>query len=218
MDDLTVRRSGGDGIAGIRSGPFTLDTVLLEDNGFNGLYLYKGNGGQVMTNVTALNNGRLAPASFGRLEKLCARLGDWIEEPAQPSLIHGDLWDGNILVADGRIAAVLDPAIYYADREIELAFTTLFGTFGEAFFARYGELRPIAPGFFEARRELYNLYPLLVHATLFGGGYGQSVDLAGSRAWRLRDYNRTRGRTGDSREPARRPARMADRRPITVRK
>ena len=124
----------------------------------------------------ALDAGALSPASFGRLERLGARLAEWIEEPARPGLIHGDLWDGNILVAEGRIAAFLDPAIYFADPEIELAFTTLFGTFGEAFFARYGELRPIAPGFFEARREIYNLYPLLVHATLFGGAYGQSVE------------------------------------------
>ena len=72
-------------------------------------------------------------------------------------------------------AAFLDPAIYYGHPEIELAFTTLFGTFGEAFFARYGELHPIAPGFFDVRRELYNLYPLLVHTVLFGGSYGASV-------------------------------------------
>ena len=80
-----------------------------------------------------------------------------------------------MLVRDGRIAAFIDPAIYYADPEIELAFTTLFGTFGEAFFARYQEHRPLAPGFFEARREIYTLYPLLVHAALFGGGYTGSV-------------------------------------------
>ncbi|MEM7225349.1 MAG: fructosamine kinase family protein [Pseudomonadota bacterium] len=124
----------------------------------------------------ALEAGRLPAASFGRLETLCGRLETWIDEPNRPALIHGDLWDGNILAAGGRIAALLDPAIYYADPEIELAFTTLFGTFGEAFFERYGELRPIAPGFFETRRELYNLYPLLVHVTLFGGGYVQSVE------------------------------------------
>ena len=57
----------------------------------------------------------------------------------------------------------------------ELAFTTLFGTFSEAFFARYHELRPIPDGFFEVRRDLYNLYPLLVHTRLFGRGYAASV-------------------------------------------
>ncbi len=124
----------------------------------------------------ARETGKLTAETFQRLESLCGKLERYIEEPPAPSLMHGDLWDGNILVRDGRIAAFLDPAIYYGHPEIELAFTTLFGTFGEAFFARYGELRPIAPGFFEARRDLYNLYPLLVHTALFGGHYGASVD------------------------------------------
>ena len=77
----------------------------------------------------------------------------------------------NILVKSGRIAAVLDPAIYFGHPEIELAFATLFGTLGEPFFARYRELAPLDPGFFELRRDLYNLYPLLVHVTLFGRSY-----------------------------------------------
>lgn len=59
---------------------------------------------------------------------------------------------------------------------IELAFTTLFGTFGRPFFERYQEMRPIRPGFFKERRDLYNLYPLLVHVRLFGGSYVQSMD------------------------------------------
>ena len=124
----------------------------------------------------ARDTGKLPPQAFRDLETLCRKLERYIDEPAAPALLHGDLWNGNILVRDGRIAAFLDPAIYYGHPEIELAFTTLFGTFGEAFFARYGERRPIAPGFLEARRDLYNLYPLLVHMILFGGSYGASVD------------------------------------------
>jgi fructosamine-3-kinase len=81
-----------------------------------------------------------------------------------------------VLSKGGRIAGFVDPAIYYADAEIELAFSTLFSTFGEAFFKRYGEIRPLREGFFEERRDIYNLYPLLVHARLFGGSYAQSVD------------------------------------------
>jgi fructosamine-3-kinase len=123
----------------------------------------------------ALDRGKLIRATFARLEKLCGRLEDYIEEPARPALIHGDCWGGNVLTRDGRIAAFVDPAIYYADPEIELAFATLFATFGTAFFARYQELRPIAPGFFEARRDIYNLYPLLVHSALFGGQYPDQV-------------------------------------------
>ena len=123
----------------------------------------------------ARERGRLPDDTFATLESFCARLGEFIGEPAAPSLIHGDVWGGNVLSRDGRIAAFVDPAIYYADPEIELAFSTLFSTFGSAFFARYRELRPIAPGFFEARRDIYNLYPLLVHTALFGGHYAGSV-------------------------------------------
>lgn len=124
----------------------------------------------------AVDSGHFPDDAFKRLERFCAKLDRFIEAPAAPSLIHGDLWDGNILVRDSRVAGFIDPAIYYADAEIELAFTTLFGTFGQTFFDRYREQRPIAPGFFEARREIYNLYPLLVHTTLFGGHYGASVE------------------------------------------
>ena len=123
----------------------------------------------------ARDAGRLPAETLRRLERLCGRLPDLIGPAARPSLIHGDVWGGNVLVRGGRIAAFIDPAIYFADAEVELAFSTLFGTFGEAFFRRYGELRPLRPGFFEARRELYNLYPLLVHTALFGGHYARSV-------------------------------------------
>lgn len=120
--------------------------------------------------------GRLPAKVMGRVEKLCARLDDWISADARPSLVHGDAWGGNVLCRAGRVAAFIDPAIYYADSEIELAFGTLFGTFGRAFFRRYGELRPIRAGFFEDRRDLYNLYPLLVHVRLFGGSYVGDVE------------------------------------------
>lgn len=124
----------------------------------------------------ATRAGRLPAAILGRLEKLAQRLEDWLAEPAHPSLIHGDVWTGNVLAEGGRITGFLDPAIYYAHPEIELAFTTLFGTFGRPFFDAYQEKRPLAPGFMETRRDLYNLYPLLVHVRLFGGSYVQSVD------------------------------------------
>jgi len=120
--------------------------------------------------------GRLPTDLSHRIERLCAKLDAWIGEPEHASLIHGDMWTGNVLCHRGHIAGFIDPAIYYADPEIELAFSTLFGTFGDAFFARYQEHRPLAPGFFEERRDLYNLYPLLVHVRLFGGSYVQSVD------------------------------------------
>lgn len=120
--------------------------------------------------------GRLPGNFMKRIETFAGHLGRWLTEPPRPSLIHGDMWGGNVLVANGRITGFIDPALYFADPEIELAFSTLFSTFGDAFFSRYNEHRPIAPGFFEQRRDLYNLYPLLVHVRLFGGSYVGSLD------------------------------------------
>ena len=123
----------------------------------------------------ALASGRISSALFDRLDRFCERLGDWISSPTRPALIHGDAWTGNILAGPTEITGFLDPAVYFADPEIELAFTTLFGTFGQAFFRRYDEIRPISPGFMEVRRDIYNLYPLLVHVRLFGGSYVGAV-------------------------------------------
>ena len=124
----------------------------------------------------AVRAGRLPGRVMHRIDTLAARLGDWIGSPKRASLIHGDMWTGNILSSGSDIIGFVDPAIYYADPEVELAFSTLFGTFSDAFFSRYNEHRPLRPGFFEERRDLYNLYPLLVHVRLFGGGYLNSVD------------------------------------------
>jgi fructosamine-3-kinase len=123
----------------------------------------------------AVSAGRLPLDIFRSIDCFCADLETWLDEPDQPGLIHGDAWTGNILSHEGRIVGFLDPAIYFADPEIELAFTTLFNTFNQSFFGRYNEIRPIRPGFFEERRDIYNLYPLLVHVRLFGGSYIDSV-------------------------------------------
>ncbi len=124
----------------------------------------------------AASAGRLPAPVHRRIEALAARLGEMLEEPPHPSLLHGDLWGGNVLAYQGRLSGLIDPALYWGHPEIELAFTTLFSTFGTAFFDRYHEMRPITPGFFKERRDLYNLYPLLVHVRLFGGGYLRSVE------------------------------------------
>jgi fructosamine-3-kinase len=126
----------------------------------------------------AATAGQIDARLHDRLRRLADRLPGLIHEPDQPSLIHGDAWTTNVLARGERIAAFLDPSIYYAHPEIELAFITLFGTFGDAFFDRYQQLRPIRPGFFESRRDIYNIYPLLVHARLFGGGYAQQINAA----------------------------------------
>jgi fructosamine-3-kinase len=91
-----------------------------------------------------------------------------------PSLLHGDLWGGNLLVdADGN-PCLIDPAVYYGHREVDLAMTQLFGGFDPEFLECYHAEFPLAPGYRE-RFEIYNLYPLLVHLNLFGEGYRSSV-------------------------------------------
>ncbi len=119
--------------------------------------------------------GRLPAEDRERVERLAGRLEEFIGEPGPPALVHGDVWSANVLARNGSIAAFLDPAIYHADPEVELAFISLFNSFGDAFFERYGEIRGIREGFFEARRHIYSLYPLLVHVYYFGGGYLASV-------------------------------------------
>ncbi|RMG96047.1 MAG: fructosamine kinase [Chloroflexi bacterium] len=123
----------------------------------------------------ALRAGQLSQSTWKRLARFWERLDEWLEEPERPSLIHGDVWTTNVLAVGDRITGFIDPAIYYGHPEIELAFTTLFGTFGDPFFRRYMEIRPLSPGFFEMRRDIYNLYPLLVHVRLFGAMYEQSI-------------------------------------------
>jgi fructosamine-3-kinase len=115
--------------------------------------------------------GALPARLLIRLERLAERLPDYLAEPAHPSLLHGDLWTGNVLVRGDRVAGFVDPAIYYGHPEIELAFTTLFGTFGRTFFETYESLMPLDREFHDLRCDLYKLYPTLVHVRLFGGAY-----------------------------------------------
>ncbi len=106
-----------------------------------------------------------------QLAAVLDRIDELLTEPSDPTLLHGDLWTENILTDGTRVRAFLDPACYYGHPEIELAYIDWTDTFGEAFFERYDAVRGIEAGFFETRRYVYRLYPLLVHLLLFGSPY-----------------------------------------------
>ena len=105
-----------------------------------------------------------------KITKLLDSLEKFLVEPASPSLLHGDLWSGNVMCgADGK-AMLIDPACYIGHAEADIAMTELFGGFPENFYSAYKEVRPLEPGY-EERRDLYNLYHLLNHLNLFGPTY-----------------------------------------------
>jgi len=91
-----------------------------------------------------------------------------------PSLLHGDLWGGNAAALPDGTPVVFDPAVYFGDREADLAMTTLFGGFSGGFYDAYQETWPLDPGHHQ-RRTLYNLYHILNHAVLFGGSYAHQA-------------------------------------------
>lgn len=124
---------------------------------------------------------------LGHMLKLCAREGHDFpnqqelrakvkallserEETVVPSLLHGDLWTGNVGATDEGDPCIFDPATYYGDREADLAMTSLFGSLSPQFYEEYQKEWPLAPGY-EKRKTVYNLYHILNHMVLFGGGY-----------------------------------------------
>lgn len=117
----------------------------------------------------------------GRLQQLGERLLErfpaLIDHKPLPSLLHGDLWGGNLSYDAQGAPVIYDPAIYYGDREAEIAMTELFGGFGRAFYDAYNASWPLDAGY-ATRRTLYNLYHILNHANMFGGGYaGQALTM-----------------------------------------
>lgn len=109
-----------------------------------------------------------------RFERLLADLERWAGPPEPPARLHGDLWGGNLHRTASGHPALIDPAVYGGHREMDLAMMRLFGGFSARVFAAYEEAFPLSPGARE-RVALWQLYPLLVHVNLFGGGYVSQV-------------------------------------------
>ncbi len=128
--------------------------------------------------------GKRRGGSFPQAEKLLSAIPELLSgHQVQPSLVHGDLWGGNAgFTADGE-PVIFDPATYYGDREVDIAMTEVFGGFPASFYQGYNEVFPLDDGY-EQRKTLYNLYHILNHFNLFGGGYGSQANGMVSRILR----------------------------------
>ncbi|GAB48877.1 fructosamine kinase family protein [Mobilicoccus pelagius] len=121
----------------------------------------------------AVRAGRLDPQARELFDSLRPRAAELCGPAEPPALIHGDLWAGNRLVDRGGVNWLIDPSVHWAHREVDLAMMQLFGGFDPHCFATYDEVYPLAEGSRD-RVQWYQLTPLLVHAVLFGGHYGDA--------------------------------------------
>ena len=123
---------------------------------------------------SAFNLGLLSNSGIKNAERLCSQLNDLLpKEP--PALLHGDLWQGNLLCNENYNPVLIDPAIYYGHKEIDLAMLFLFGNVPDEAIAEYELIYPIEKGWKE-RMDISQLYPLMVHLVLFGSSYQTAVN------------------------------------------
>ena len=121
----------------------------------------------------SVDSGLVGSQLTKSFESLYLKLGSLLPEE-KPALLHGDLWSGNIITTRNGDPCLIDPAVYFGSREVDLAMTRLFGIFPGEFYDTYIDTYPLLPGY-EDRFELYNLYPLLVHLNLFGPQYRSPI-------------------------------------------
>ena len=131
---------------------------------------------RLMPQLRLADDANRLPGSWDEWESLETRLPKLLSvDGLEPSLLHGDLWSGNVFAGPSGEPVLVDPAVYRGHSEVDLAMTELFGGFAKAFYSAYAEARPLADGYPEVRRPLYQLYPLLVHVNLFAGSYVEST-------------------------------------------
>ncbi len=124
--------------------------------------------------IMARDNGRIGAGAAFRFERFFTKLDELFPKET-PALLHGDLWSGNFVIASIGRSWLIDPAVYYGHREMDIAMTRLFGGFDPDFYTGYQAAYPLEKGW-EERVDICNLYPLLVHVNLFGGGYVERVE------------------------------------------
>jgi fructosamine-3-kinase len=128
----------------------------------------------------AVERGSLSARGAEAVGRACDRIAELAGPPEPPARLHGDLWSGNVMAGADGGAWLIDPVAYGGHREVDLAMLRLFGAPSERIFAAYAEAAPLADGH-EERVGLWQLFPLMVHAVLFGGGYGGSAEDAARR-------------------------------------
>jgi fructosamine-3-kinase len=169
-----VHTAGADAVGGadpLRIGPLALPNEPLDD--WPRFYAERRLRPLL---APARERGALSAEGARAVERGCDRIAEIAGPPEPPARLHGDLWSGNVLWSGGR-PYLIDPVAYGGHREVDLAMLRLFGSPGPRFLAAYEDIAPLADGH-EDRVALYQLFPLLVHTVLFGGGYGGSAERA----------------------------------------
>lgn len=118
-----------------------------------------------------LNESKIQQGFHARMMLFLENLDQFLPKNPKISLLHGDLWTGNILCSAGKVTALIDPALSYGHNEQDLAYSTLFGTTDDYFFQTYNAIISIDQDFWQCRKDIYNLWPILCHAYWFGSSY-----------------------------------------------
>ncbi len=146
----------------------------IQDNSWNTNWVDFFGQQRLLYILQLIQKERNMPSSQMKVyEKLVSRLPGLLPSCSKPALIHGDLWSGNYMHTN-KGPALIDPCAYYADCEMEMGIMTMFGGFSGKFWEGYMEVNPLDPGW-EKRNKIYQLYHVLNHYYLFGGGYGHQA-------------------------------------------
>lgn len=122
--------------------------------------------------------GSLPTGEYERVRAFADALDDLLVEPAAPSLLHGDVHPGNVVISDGAVEGVLDPAVYFGHDEVDLAYVARLDSIGDAFFDEYGRHRDAPAGFFDVRRDAYAAFHALENVRFFGSDALSALDTA----------------------------------------